>query len=107
MEAQLMEATKRERIAKQEYRVYYAPRAVMYHIIPAEKLTKEYFTRLARNTGISQHTRAKEHNRVFSLYAGEIAKWIATLLLCLVHRPAQARYLLLMRWHISKGIFKG
>jgi glycosyltransferase involved in cell wall biosynthesis len=95
-----------ERIAKQQYRVYYAPRAVMYHIIPAEKLTRDYFTRLSRNTGISQHTRAKEHNRVFSLYAGEIAKWIATLLLCLVHRPAQARYLLLMRWHISKGIFK-
>lgn len=95
-----------ERIAKQEYRVYYAPHAVMYHIIPAEKLTRDYFTRLSRNTGISQHTRAKEHNRVFSLYAGEIAKWIATLLLCLVHRPAQARYLLLMRWHISKGIFK-
>jgi glycosyltransferase involved in cell wall biosynthesis len=96
-----------ERIAKQEYRVYYAPRAVMYHIIPAEKLTKEYFTRLARNTGISQHTRAKEHHRTCGLYVGEILKWGATLLLCLTHRPAQSKYLLLMRWHISKGIFLG
>ena len=96
-----------ERIAKQEYRVYYTPRAVMYHIIPAEKLTRDYFTRLSRNTGISQHTRAKEHHRTLGLYVGEILKWGATLLLCLTHRPAQSKYLLLMRWHISKGIFLG
>lgn len=94
-----------ERIARLEYRVYYAPRAVMYHIIPAEKLTHDYFVRLATNTGISQRTRAEQNNRLAKLYTGEVMKWAATLLLCLTHRPAQSHYLMLMRWHISKGIF--
>lgn len=94
-----------ERIAKSEYKVYYAPRAVMYHIIPAEKLTRDYFVRLATNTGISQRTRAMHNNRLMKLYVGEIMKWVATLLLCLTHRPAQSRYLIIMRWYISKGVF--
>ena len=94
-----------ERIAKLEYKVYYAPRAVMYHIIPAEKLTRDYFVRLATNTGISQRSRAMHNNRLMKLYVGEIMKWVATLLLCLTHRPAQSRYLIIMRWYISKGVF--
>ena len=94
-----------ERIARQELKVYYAPRAVMYHIIPAEKLTRDYFTRLATNTGKSQRTRAKQNRRMARLYIGEAIKWVATLLLCLVHRPAQSQYLLMMRRYISKGIF--
>ena len=94
-----------ERIVKHEYRVYYAPRAVMYHIIPEEKLSRDYFVRLATNTGISQRTRAEFNNTMLKLYVGELLKWAATLLLCLVHRPQQSRYLILMRKHISKGIF--
>ena len=94
-----------ERIAKHGHKVYYAPRAIMYHIIPAEKLTRDYFTRLATNTGISQRTRAELNNATLRLYVGEAMKWVATLLLCLVHRPKQSQYLLLMRRYISKGIF--
>lgn len=94
-----------ERIAKHGHKVYYAPRAVMYHIIPQEKLTRDYFTRLATNTGISQRTRAELNNATLRLYVGEAMKWVATLLLCLVHRPKQSQYLLLMRRYISKGIF--
>ena len=94
-----------ERIARHGYKVYYVPRAVMYHIIPAEKLTRDYFVRLATNTGISQRTRAEHNNRLAKLYVGEMMKWAATLLLCLVHRPVQSQYLILMRRFISKGIF--
>ena len=94
-----------ERIAKGGYKVYYAPRAVMYHIIPTEKLTRDYFTRLARNTGISQRTRAIQNNRLMKLYVGEVMKWAATLLLCLTHRPAQSYRLIIMRWYISEGVF--
>ena len=95
-----------ERIVKHEYRVYYAPRAVMYHIIPKEKLSRDYFVRLATNTGISQRTRAELNHTMLELYVAEVAKWVATLLLCLIHRPAQSRYLILMRKQISKGIFQ-
>ena len=94
-----------DRIAKHGYIVYYAPRAVMYHIIPEEKLSRDYFVRLVTNTGISQRTRAELNNAMLRLYVGEVIKWMATLLLCLTHRPSQSRYLLLMRKHISKGIF--
>ena len=94
-----------ERIARCGYKVYYAPRAVMYHIIPTEKLTRDYFTRLSRNTGISQRTRAIQNNRLMKLYVGEVMKWAATLLLCLTHRPAQSYRLIIMRWYISEGVF--
>ena len=96
-----------ERIAKAGMECYYTPRAVMYHIIPAEKLTDSYFERLCYNTGASQLTRAQIHNRTSRLYIGEAMKWCATLLLCLIHTPAQSKYLLKMRANISKGILYG
>ena len=93
-----------ERIAKHDMKCYYQPEAIMYHIIPEEKLTADYFERLAYNTGVSQRTRAHIHHRTAALYVGEVAKWCATLLLCLVHRPTQSRYLLKLRYNISRGI---
>lgn len=94
-----------ERMAEHEMACYYVPRAVMYHIIPSEKLTLDYFKRLNFNNGRSQLRRAELHHRTPMLYIKECAKWVATLLLCLVHRPAQSRYLLTMRYQISRGIF--
>lgn len=95
-----------ERMAAVGIRPYYVPRAVMYHIIPAEKLTREYFLRLCYNTGVSQRRRAELHDRVWRLYVGEVAKWCATLALCLVHRPCQSRALIAMRREISRGIWR-
>ena len=95
-----------ERMAKFSMRCYYVPRAVMYHIIPEEKLTAEYFDRLTYNIGVTQRARATLHGRRMSLYLSEIAKWFAALLLCLVHRPAQSHYLLKLRYNISRGIFQ-
>ena len=95
-----------ERIAEAGMECYYEPRAVMYHIIPAEKLTESYFERLCYNTGTSQHTRAELHNRTTRLYIGEAMKWCATLLLCLIHTPPQSKYLIKMRANISKGILR-
>lgn len=94
-----------ERMAHHQMPCYYAPRAVMYHIIPPEKLTRDYFVRLNYNNGQSQLHRARLHHRVAMLYIKECAKWLATLGLCLIHRPQQSRYLLLMRYHISRGVF--
>lgn len=95
-----------ERIAEAGMECYYSPRAVMYHIIPAEKLTDAYFERLCYNTGTSQLTRAQIHNRTTRLYIGEAMKWCATLLLCLIHTPPQSKYLIKMRANISKGILR-
>lgn len=95
-----------ERMAKRGMACYYVPRAVMYHIIPESKLQPDYFERLSYNTGISQRLRAEMRGRKVRLYVMEVAKWCATLLLCLIHRPQQSRYLLKMRKNISKGIFQ-
>ena len=95
-----------ERIAEHGMACYYVPRAVMYHIIPEEKLTQEYFCRLSYNVGVSHYRRAEIHGRKMRLYISEIAKWCATLLLCLKHTSAQSRQLITMRRHISRGIFR-
>ena len=95
-----------ERIEAAGMACYYVPRAVMYHIIPESKLQPDYFERLSYNTGISQRLRAEMRGRKVRLYVMEVAKWCATLLLCIIHRPQQSRYLLKMRKNISKGIFQ-
>ena len=95
-----------ERMAERGMACYYVPRAVMYHIIPESKLQPDYFERLSYNTGISQRLRAEMRGRKVRLYVMEVAKWCATLLLCIIHRPQQSRYLLKMRKNISKGIFQ-
>lgn len=87
--------------------IYYVPRATIYHRIPDWKLTEEYTTRLFHSTGLSQRLRAKREGRLFGAYLSEIAKWGATLVLCLTYRPSQSRYLLKMRYHISRGLFRG
>lgn len=94
-----------ERIRSADMACYYVPRAVMYHIIPPEKLTDDYFARLSYNTGVSQRARALLRGGVGMLYAKECVKWVVTLLLCLIHRPKQSCYLLKMRKHISRGIW--
>ena len=94
-----------ERIEQHNMACYYVPRAVMYHIIPEQKLTQEYFCRLSYNIGLSQYRRAEINGRKWRLYLGEIAKWVATLLLCATHRPIKSRQLIVMRYHISRGVF--
>lgn len=95
------------RMSDNNMAVYYEPNAAIYHRIPQEKLTEEYTTRLYHSTGVSQRMRAINDGRLLRAYIAEVAKWGATLLLCLIHRPAQSRYLLKMRRNISKGLFKG
>lgn len=96
-----------KRMMEHKMPIYYVPRALIYHRIPDEKLTEEYTTRLFHSTGVSQRMRAKRDGRLFGAYVAEIAKWGATLLLCLTYRPSQSRYLLKMRYHISRGLFRG
>ena len=95
-----------ERIEREHMACYYTHGAAIYHIIPPEKLTADYFARLSLNTGISQRRRATIHKRRMRLYLGEVAKWCATLLLCLIHRPAQSHYLIKMRYNITRGILR-
>jgi len=85
--------------------VWYVPGAVMFHIIPPEKLTDSYFRRLCYNVGVSQRLRASGRAGRWSAGIREIGKWIATLALCCTMRPCRSRRLLRMRLEIARGLF--
>ena len=51
------------RLARAGERCWYVPDAVMWHIIPPEKLTDDYLARLAYNVGVSQQLRARRDGR--------------------------------------------
>ena len=99
-----------ERMAADGVRFHYVPDAVIWHIIGAEKLTDDYFSRLSFNTGVSQRRRAELHGRVAALYLGEAVKWCVTLMLAagyaLAMHPSRGRKLLEMRRGITRGIMK-
>ena len=89
--------------------LWYVPDAVMWHIIPPQKLTLDYFRRLSRNVGASQRLRAQRDCRLPEALAAEIAKWAATMLLALGFllrlSPRKALWLLRLRCGISRGLF--
>ena len=72
-----------ERLMRGGETCWYVPGAVMWHIIPPEKLTESYFRRLCYNVGVSQRLRAGMYRRYPKTLLFESLKWGATLLLCL------------------------
>lgn len=98
-----------ERLRIAEAKYYYVPTAVMYHIIPPEKLTANYLSRLSYNIGVSQLRRALYYRRRARVRIKEIFKWVVTLGLALWYlvtlQWSKAKYLLLMRYNITKGLY--
>lgn len=98
-----------ERLQIADAKYYYVPTAVMYHIIPREKLTKEYFAKLSYNVGVSQLRRARLYRRVWRVRFIELSKWVATLLIALWYTITlqwrKGYYLILMRLNISRGLW--
>ena len=82
----------------------YVPGAVMWHIIPPEKLTESYFRRLCYNVGVSQRLRAGMYRRYPKTLLFESLKWGATLLLSLTMAPRKSLWLIRMRYEISRGL---
>lgn len=97
-----------ERLARAGAKCYYVPEAVMWHLIPARKLTREYLQNLSYNIGVSQRRRAEQGGRVLGLYLREAMKWGATLLIALFWlitlRSAKALWLVRLRRGITHGI---
>ena len=98
-----------ERLQIAEAKYYYVPKAVMYHVIPKEKLTADYLRRLSYNVGVSQLRRARYYHRKGRVRMGEVGKWLATLVLAawygITLQWRKAKYLLLMRWNITRGLW--
>ena len=98
-----------ERLQIAEAKYYYVPGAVMYHIIPKEKLTQEYLSRLSYNVGVSQLRRARYYHRIGRVKFKECIKWAITLILMawygITLQWSKAKYLFIMRRQISRGLW--
>ena len=93
-----------ERLMRGGETCWYVPGAVMWHIIPPEKLTDSYFRRLCYNVGVSQRLRAGMYRRYPKTLLFESLKWGATLLLSLTMPPRKSLWLIRMRYEISRGL---
>uniref|UniRef100_UPI0040572236 glycosyltransferase family 2 protein n=1 Tax=Alistipes sp. TaxID=1872444 RepID=UPI0040572236 len=91
-------------------RIYYTPKAIVYHHIADRKLTPEHFEKLSYGVGVSKLLRAQKYGTEEVLYKDERAKRRYTLLLSLFYiltlRPQKAKWLMRMRNGISKGVFE-
>lgn len=93
-----------ERLMRGGETCWYVPGAVMWHIIPPEKVTESYFRRLCYNVGVSQRLRAGMYRRYPKTLLFESLKWGATLLLSLTMAPRKSLWLIRMRYEISRGL---
>lgn len=94
-------------------KVIYLPGPVLHHIIPQYKLEKDYFNRLTRQIGISEHRRTlaiskgKFVRRIFA----ECVKWGGTLVLLFAYllqgHPLRGWKLVLFRVNVTQGLLFG
>ena len=101
-----------DKMTSQGMRFYYLPDAILYHLIPEKKLSKEYFDRLSYSIGKSERMRTKQigkakyAKRLFS----ESFKWVATITLfvgyALTLAPAKGWKLIQFRWNVTRGLLR-
>lgn len=88
--------------------LYFVPNAAIYHHIPDEKLTDDYFDRLSFNVGRSKRLRAEMDGSVDALLRDErrkrLATWVLAALYFLTFQPQKANYLVRMRKGITRGV---
>ena len=91
---------------------YYLPNAILYHIIPERKLTKDYLKRLSLGIGQSERYRTKSisekkyRRRLFQ----EAVKWCGTLILwigfALKGQFKKGNALITFRQNVTSGLLK-
>jgi glycosyltransferase involved in cell wall biosynthesis len=99
-----------DKMRAQRMPFYYLPGAVLYHIIPANKLTTAYFNALTVSIGRSEQlrTRAISKRKYAKRLIIEAAKWGAAIGLCAGYSflcaPQKGWKLLRFRWNVTKGL---
>ena len=99
-----------ERMRKRKMKIFYLPKAILYHIIPKRKLEKKYFNQLTYEIGKSERQRTLSYSRLkFAerLFV-ELLKWGATCVLFLFYliklTPKKGGKLLIFRRNVTKGL---
>jgi hypothetical protein len=99
-----------DKMRAQRMPFYYLPGAVLYHIIPASKLTAAYFNTLTLAMGKSERlrTQAISRQKYIMRLLIEAIKWGVSIGLCagytLLCAPQKGWKLLRFRWNVSKGL---
>lgn len=102
-----------DKMTQQGMRFYYLPNAILYHIIPDNKLTKEYFNRLTYSIGVSEHYRTLtiSHWKFVKRLMSESIKWAASFLLWLFFalqlQIAKGNKLIVFRYQVTRGLLIG
>ena len=98
------------RLKKNNIDCYYFPDIPIYHHIPGQKLTDEFFQKLTYSIGKSERIRTlsvskKEYQKRL---IDEGVKWAASLVLCFGYTitlsPQKGIRLLQFRWNVTKGL---
>ena len=91
-------------------RFYYLPTAILYHLIPENKLSKDYFDRLTYSIGKSERMRTLTigKGKYLKRIVSEMVKWAASIILCLGHtltgHPKRGWKLIQFRWNVTRGL---
>ena len=99
-----------DKMTSRGMRFYYLPTAILYHLIPPKKLTKDYFDRLTYGIGVSERTRTLQigKKKYLSRMAKEAVKWGATLVLwigfALKGQFNKGNKLVSFRKNVTKGL---
>lgn len=92
-------------------RVFYVPKAKVYHHIGDDKLTADYVERLSYGVGRSKRIQAEMDGSLNDLYADESQKrfytFVLSMLYALTLRFSKAKWLWKMRNGITRGIKEG
>ena len=91
-------------------RFFYLPNAILYHLIPEKKLSKDYFDRLTYSIGKSERMRTLKigKGKYLKRVVSEMVKWAASIVLCIGHtltcHPKRGWKLIQFRWNVTKGL---
>lgn len=102
-----------QRVRSEGVAMYYLPKAVMYHIIPRSRMSREYVYKVALMIGRSERTRTLGISKgaYIRRLAEEVVKWAGTSILLGLYtlrgRPLAGWTLVRMRWNITKGLLAG
>lgn len=101
-----------DKMTTQGMRFYYLPTAILYHIIPEKKLSKEHFDQLTFSIGKSERIRTLNISKTKYLkrLLSETIKWCGTIVLCMGHTlmlsPQKGWKLIQFRLNVTKGLLE-
>ncbi len=99
-----------DRLRRGGEEIHYLPEAIVYHIIPESRVTKEYLRRLMPLAGASERirTRAISPGAYLGALLSEGIKWGGTVVLLawyvLTLRPPKGWMLMQIRWRTTQGL---